>query len=133
MPVLVLLFSAALALQPPAVSCADLAGCRADAEAAAARGDYETFHDLAWRTIQKGKPNDPALMFLLARAQSLSGRPDDAIVMLERLAEMGVHTDAATNPDFARVRQLARWSEVATKLGASPASTPVSATNGKSA
>ena len=128
-----LLFALFLLQTTVGPTCADAADCRAQAEAAAARHEYETFHDLAWRAVQKGHRNDPDLMFLLARAQSLSGRPDDALVMLERLADMGVHTDAATNPDFARVRQLARWSEVATKLGASPASTPVSATNGKSA
>lgn len=73
------------------------------------RGDYERFHDLAWRAIQTGPKNDPALMYLLARAQSLSGRPGDALVMLQRLADMGVPTDAATNDDFRRVRALPGW------------------------
>ena len=53
-----------------------------------------------------GRKNDPALMYLLARAQSLSGRPGDALVMLERLAALGVPLDAATNEDFRRVRGL---------------------------
>ncbi len=128
-----LLFALFLLQTTVGPTCADAADCRAQAEAAAARHEYETFHDLAWRAVQKGHRNDPDLMFLLARAQSLSGRPDDAVVMLERLADMGVNTDAATNPDFARVRQLVRWPEVAAKLGASPAPTTVSATNGKSA
>src|SRR4029450_11534298 len=75
--------------------------------------DYETFHDLAWRAVQKGKPNDPALMYLLARAQSLSGRPGDALVMLQRLRELGIRTDAATNDDFRFVRALKGWAEVA--------------------
>ena len=44
---------------------------------------------------------------MLARAQSLSGRPHDALVMLQRLAAMGVVTDAATNDDFSGVRALA--------------------------
>jgi hypothetical protein len=78
---------------------------------AAAAGEYERFHDLAWRTIQTGPKNDPVLMFLLARAQSLSGRPGDALVMLQRLAAMGVTTDAATNDDFRRVRNLPGWAE----------------------
>ena len=47
------------------------------------------FHDLAWRAVQKGKPNDPDLMLLLARAQSLSGRPGDALVMLGRIVDLG--------------------------------------------
>jgi hypothetical protein len=50
-----------------------MAECRKLAPDAAAP-EYERFHDLAWRTLQTGPKNDPALMYLLARAQSLSGR-----------------------------------------------------------
>ncbi len=59
------------------------------AESAAGAGEFERFHDLAWRAVQLGPKNDPALMFLLARAQKLSGRPGDARVMLARLAALG--------------------------------------------
>jgi hypothetical protein len=92
--------------------CTEWRDCRRLAVAAADRGEYETFHDLAWRAIQTGPPKDPALMYLLARAQALSGRPHDALVMLQRLAEMGVRSDADTNPDFSRTRQLPGWPEV---------------------
>jgi hypothetical protein len=51
-------------------------------------------------------------MLLLARAQSLSGRPTDALVMLERVMARGIPTDAATSEDFARVRALPRWKEM---------------------
>ena len=51
-------------------------------------------------------------MLLLARAQALSGRPHDALVMIQRLAEMGVPSDADTNQDFNRTRQLPGWPEV---------------------
>jgi hypothetical protein len=93
--------------------CTESHDCRQQALAAAERGDYEAFHDLAWRAVQTGPPRDPALMFLLARAQALSGRPHDALVMLQRLAEMGVVTDAETSPDFSRTRQLPGWPDVA--------------------
>jgi hypothetical protein len=105
-----------LAEQPP--TCADLASCRQAALEAAARQDFETFHDLAWRTAQKGRPNDPELMYLLARAQSLSGRPGDALVMLRRLAEMGVATDARDSEDFRRVRALPGWADVEALIAA---------------
>src|SRR5436190_11941572 len=133
---LVLLASLAgrLAAVSPAVfqsardfGCTEWRDCRQMALAAADRGDYETFHDLAWRAVQTGPPNDPALMYLLARAQALSGRPHDALIMLERLAEMGVPSDAATNEDFSRTRQLPGWPEVAARIdrvvhpGTSPA------------
>ena len=89
------------------------------------RQDFETFHDLAWAAYRKVRSNDPELMLLVARAQSLSGRPGDALVMLERI---GSHVTAsvATDPDFARVRALPRWEEVAAKLnvGGAAASAP---------
>jgi hypothetical protein len=77
-----------------------------------ARADYEVFHDLAWRTVQTGPARNAELMYLLARAQSLSGRPHDALVMLGRLAEQGFTSDAATNDDFRAVRQLRQWPEL---------------------
>ena len=96
--------------------CTDWHDCRQLALAAADRGDYETFHDLAWRAIQTGPPKDPALMFLLARAQALSGRPHDALIMLQRLAEMGVPVDVAANDEFVRTRQLPGWPEVSARF-----------------
>jgi hypothetical protein len=101
-------------------SCADVGACRQAALDAAARGDFETFHDLAWRAAQKGRPNDPELMYLLARAQSLSGRPSDALVMLRRLAQMGVRTDARDNADFERVRRLPAWPELEALIEGAP-------------
>lgn len=98
------------------VGCREWRDCRQLALAAADRGDNETFHDLAWRAVQTGPPKDPALMYLLARAQALSGRPHDALIMLQRLAEMGVASDAATNDDFARTRQLPGWPEVSADI-----------------
>ena len=84
--------------------------------AAADRGEFDTFHNLAWRAMQTGPPRDPSLMLMLARAQALSGRPHDALVMLDRLAQMGVPSDADTNEDFARTRQLPEWPEVAARI-----------------
>jgi hypothetical protein len=121
MPALVLL----LALSVQGGECADAAECRAKALEAASRSDYELFHDLAWRAVQKGPPRDPELMYLLARAQALSGRPGDALVMLRRLAERGVPNDAATSEDFSGVRELPGWAEVeALAGGVKPASSP---------
>jgi hypothetical protein len=116
---LILLFS--LLFQAPAATCREAADCRAEAQAAAARRDYEAFHDFAWRAVQKGKPNDPDLMHLLARAQALSGRPGDAIVMLGRLMDLGVTPDAATHEDFAIVRLLPSWPELEARLAGKPA------------
>ena len=96
--------------------CTEWHDCRRLALAAADRGDYEAFHDLAWRAIQTGPPKDPALMFLLARAQALSGRPHDALIMLQRLADMGVASDVAASDEFVRTRQLPGWPEVSASI-----------------
>ena len=100
---------------PARVECRPWQECRQLALESAGREDFETFHTLAWRAVQTGPKNDPDLMFLLARAQSLSGRPGDALVMLQRLAKLGKQTDAATNEDFRRVRALPGWADAADK------------------
>jgi hypothetical protein len=97
------------------VGCRDWRGCREQALAAADRREHETFHNLAWRAVQLGPPNDPALMFLLVRAQALSGRPHDALVMLDRLAGMGVASDVESD-DFVVVRTLPEWPAVAAHI-----------------
>jgi hypothetical protein len=111
------LFPAIGSSQTPAQTCATRDTCRAEALIAEASGDFERFHDLAWRAVQKGKPNDPELMAMLARAMALSGRPGDAIVMLSRLADMHVKVDASGD-EFRVVRTLKNWPEVESKLAA---------------
>ena len=99
------------ARQAAPVACTGAADCRAQTEAAIVLGDHERAHDLAWRTVQQGTRNDPALMYLLARTQALSGRPDDALVMLRRLAERGVAADASSD-EFRRTRDQPGWPAV---------------------
>jgi hypothetical protein len=106
--------------------CADVEACRQAALEAAAQQDYERFHDLAWRAVQKGRRNDPDLMYILARAQSLSGRPADALVMLTRLAQRGIPNDAATNDDFRRVRALPGWQALLASAPPSDRAAPAS-------
>ena len=116
--------------QRPEPECREWQECRQLALDARAGGQYERFHDLAWRTVQTGPANDPALMYLVARAQSLSGRPRDALVMLRRLADRGVVTGATTEEDFEGARQLPGWPELeavmdrVAKGGAMPAVLP---------
>lgn len=123
MPILHLVFAANLFLAAPQ-DCADWQTCRDQAVSAASREEFELFHDLAWRAVQKGPRNEPSLMLLLARAQALSGRPGDALVMLDRLARMGVATEAATSPDFRRVRALPGWAELEARIAGTPATAP---------
>jgi hypothetical protein len=104
--------------------CRDWQDCRQLALDASMRGEYERFHDLAWRAVQTGPKNDSGLMYLLARAQVLAGRPHDALVMLQRLADMGVSTEAASDADFMRVRELPGWPDVAVALARARTATP---------
>ncbi len=106
--------------QPPA-ECRDWQTCRQQALEAAERRDYDAFYDLAWRAVQTGPKNDTALMAMLARAQSLAGRPHDSLVMLQRLFAMGVVTDAGTSDDFRRVRELPAWADFEARLSGQPA------------
>jgi hypothetical protein len=109
-----------------APACKDVEVCRAEALIAHARKDYEAFHDLAWAAYGKGRANDTELMLLVARAQSVSGRPGDALVMLERIAALGGTTDALTSDDFVKVRALPRWPDVEARLSAAGAKVPTS-------
>src|SRR6187399_191612 len=117
---LVLNFLIAVWIQSSA-ACVDAGECRRQSTEAAARGDVEQAHDLAWRAVQKGRPNDPDTMLVLARAQSLSGRPSDALVMLGRIVALGLKPDVATDPDFRRVRELPGWSEFEARLNGAAA------------
>ncbi len=132
--VVVVLWAGAPGAVLTAQECREWKDCQQQALAAAERQDYNAFHDLAWRTLQLGPKNDPANMTMLARAQSLSGRPGDALVMLQRLASMGIATDAATNNDFERVRALPGWAELEAKIsGASPSPAAVTSAPSKPA
>jgi hypothetical protein len=80
--------------------------------AAHAEQDEERFHDLAWRAVQTRGRRDPELLFILARAQSASGRPGDALVTLTRLATEHKFTpDISADEDFRRVRALPAWTD----------------------
>ncbi|HWW83149.1 MAG TPA: hypothetical protein VNZ26_06080 [Vicinamibacterales bacterium] len=108
--------------------CKDWHECWQLALEARDRKEFERFHDLAWRAVQTGPAKNPDLMYLLARAQSLSGRPHDALVMLGRLADMGFSTEVATDDDFRSVRNLPAWTELEARLNGSGNPIP-SATN----
>lgn len=118
----ILVLGASLSIQAPssASSCKEWQACRQLALEAAERKDYELFHDLAWKAFNAGPRNTPELMAMLARAQALSGRPGDALVMLNRLAAIGGSTDVATSEDFAGVRALPGWPELEAKLAGKP-------------
>lgn len=98
-------------------SCTKWDECRTHALEAEVRGEFEAFHDYAWRTMQTRGKVDPEVMRLLARAQARSGRPHDALVMLRRITELGVAPVEALDHDvFARTRTLPGWPQVAENM-----------------
>jgi hypothetical protein len=113
--------------QQPA-ECTTAPECREMTLAAIAAKDFERAHDLAWRVFQTSPRGNTDAMALLARAQSLSGRADDAVVMLQRLAAAGGRVeDVETSDDFRRVREHPRWPQLSASpraLGAQVANAP---------
>ena len=117
MLILIVSFAIVSAEQPEPAGCTTTVECRRLALEAMERQEYEDAHTLAWRAVRSGPPNDPELMELLARTQSLSGRPQDALIMLRRLADRGVGlVEAETHDDFRRVRSLPGWPEVLSRI-----------------
>ena len=53
--------SGALSQSRSSADCREWHACRQLALEAAERHEYETLHDLAWRTVQTGPQRDPAL------------------------------------------------------------------------
>jgi len=107
----VLAAAAAHAAQPP--ECTGWQACLALAVKAEAADEQEHFHDLAWRAMQQRGRLDPDVMIVLARAQARSGRPHDSLVMLRRIADLGVAPiEARTSDAFERTRRLPGWPEV---------------------
>jgi hypothetical protein len=101
--------------------CHDWMECRQFAVKAYADGDYESFYDFARRSLAAGPPRDAKLLLLVARAESLTGRVDDAKRTLERLARMGVKVDVAGNDDFKNVRVAEPASSSAAAVADKPA------------
>jgi hypothetical protein len=115
---------------PPAGECTRWQDCRDQVETALAEESYQRALDLAWRAVQRGPANDPDLMFLLARAQARAGRPQDALVMIRRLAERGAAAESLTHPDLERSRELEGWEEVARLVASSAANVAAADTAG---
>ena len=123
---LLLLFVTRLTAQSPPATCSSSSACAQLVTEAIASEQYEQAHDLAWRAVQLGPRNDPALMFLLARAQSVSGRAGDALVMLRRLVERGFRPpDVETSDDFIRVRAHSEWPRLLGVLSGATTPAPV--------
>ena len=100
----VLAFLPSVAVAQDRPLCHDWTECRQFALKAYTDHDYDAFYDFARRSLAAGPPRDAKLLLILARAESLNGRVDDARRTLERLAKMGVKVDIAGHDDFENLR-----------------------------
>lgn len=62
------------------------------------------------------RPQQTELLYTLACAYALNGRPDDALATLERVAAMGMSYDAVKDEDLASLRGTPRFDAVAARL-----------------
>lgn len=103
------LFSASLLLSllpsfaQPAPVAEDHPALRRVAEAAYKRKDYAAARD-AYAAALALRPDSPRYLHNLAATQALTGREDDALATLRRLAGLGVVTAVERDPDFASLQ-----------------------------
>jgi hypothetical protein len=127
LPVVFVALATAVAAQD-APQCPTADECRRLTREAISAGQFERAHDLAWLAFQKAPRQHPETMTLLARAQSLSGRGDDAYVMLRRLAEARISVaDVRDSDDFRRVRSHPQWPQLLALFDEIPAPAPATA------
>jgi sugar lactone lactonase YvrE len=60
----------------------------------------------------KIQPGRPRALYTLAAAYAVSGRPDDALAALGRLARLGVYVDLGAENDFASLRSLPAYARL---------------------
>lgn len=66
----------------------------------------------------KLRPDYPRIQMNLARLYAATGRTDDALRALQRLADMGLSMNVAADPGFATLRELPRFQVLAIRLAA---------------
>lgn len=87
------------------------------AQAAARAGDYAESLRLALQ-VRALAPSHPGAHYLLARAYALTGRPDSAVALLERVARMGDAHAIDTDSAFRALRDSPSFRKVAAEFAA---------------
>jgi hypothetical protein len=73
------------------------------------------------RRANELRPHHPRLMYNLASALALNGKPAEAVAMLGRVAAMGLVYPAAKDDDFAAIRQTVPFRAVLDRFAANAA------------
>ena len=81
-----------------------------EAERHRATGDYDAFAAEIADALER-RPDHPGLTYVLATAEALAGRPDDAMAHLRRALELrpGLADGARTDEDLASLRDRPDW------------------------
>ena len=77
--------------------------------------DYSAFLE-NMKLAAELRPNHPRLMFNLAAAYALNDRPNEALLWLGRLADMGLIFPAATDGDLASLKGAAEFQTILKKI-----------------
>jgi sugar lactone lactonase YvrE len=91
-----------------------------EATAAARAGDHAAAVTKLEAAVHL-RPDYPRIQLNLARLYATLGRPDDALTALQRLADMGLQLNLAADPGLAALKDLPRFTSLATRLTAGPA------------
>jgi tetratricopeptide (TPR) repeat protein len=70
------------------------------------------------------RPDYPRIQLNLARTYAALERPDDVLVALQRLVDMGLRMNAATDPAFAALKDSPGFQAIAKQLTRGPALAP---------
>ena len=73
------------------------------AQQAYAEGQYDAYRE-SLQEMLRLRPNHPTYLYNLAGANALSGRSDEALAILQRVAAAGLIYPAAEDEDFAAIR-----------------------------
>jgi hypothetical protein len=73
------------------------------------------------RSANELRPHHPRLMYNLASAFALNGKADEAVGLLDRVAAMGLVYPAATDEDFASIRESAAFKTVVARFASNAA------------
>ena len=81
-----------------------------EAERHRAAGDYDAYVDELAEAVKR-RPDHPGLLYVLAGAEALAGRPEEAIAHLRRALELrpGLADRAREDEDLASLRDRPDW------------------------
>lgn len=88
-----------------------------EAQQAYAEGRFDAYRENLLEMLRL-RPNHPTYLYNLAGANALSGRSDDALAILQRVAAAGLIYPAAEDDDFAAIRSSEAFAAILARFDA---------------